>query len=826
MTTKSTSLLAFCLLLFRHAFAQNDWENPGMFKQNREPARATFYPYASSQKALENDPSNFAMVQSLNGKWHFNYLSTATNRGQDFHKVGFDDSQWDKIPVPGNWEMNGYGYPVYTNIPYPFTMNPPFIKKEENAIGQYITYFTVSDNWKDKEIYIQLGSVKSGYYIYLNGQKVGYNQGSKLPAEFNLTPYLVSGKNKLSLEVFRYTDGSYLEDQDFWRLSGIQRDVLLLARPKVHIRDFTVTASLGESYNNGVFGLEAEIQNTHSKKAKNLQLSYRVLDAEGTEIKKGQSVFGIKKGTQKVRFESHALSVKHWSAEEPNLYTLLISLKDKDGKIVESTSTKIGFRTTEIKGGQLLVNGQPVLLKGVNRHEHSPQYGHVVNRETMLADIKKMKEFNINAVRTSHYPNDPLWYELCDEYGLYLYDEANIESHGMGYQPENTLANKPEWKAAHLERLLNMVERDKNHPSVIVWSMGNEAGTGINYLAGYKAIHERDRTRPVHYERAERLTNITQKHTDILGHMYENIDTVRRYKTGSNDGRPFIWCEYSHSMGNGNGNFQEYWDLVYEYPQLQGGFIWDWMDQALTKYDENGQKYWAYGGHFEPEGVYNDGNFCLNGVTDADLTPHPGLYEVKKVYQNVKFQNADAAKGKINIKNDFFFKNLDAYTIKWELIENGKVKKSGLFKPNGIGPQSEKEFTIDLPKLASDKEYFINLFALQTEPDKLISFGHVVALDQFEVKKQPLSVQKTDFVEALKIEDKADKVIISGKYFMVSFAKKSGKLVSYQLNNYELIREPLSINFWRLPQITILETKCLFAASRGKKLLPMPNSKN
>ncbi|MEN8124185.1 MAG: glycoside hydrolase family 2 TIM barrel-domain containing protein [Bacteroidota bacterium] len=787
------------IILYQNVFCQNDWENPEIFQKNREKAHASFYPYSTLENALTNDPSKEEYIQSLNGKWKFLYTSTLEKINEEFYKISFDDSKWDEIPVPGNWEMYGYGYPNYTNAQYPFKKNPPFIDEPRNAVGSYITYFKLSENWKDKEIYIQFGSVKSGYYLWVNGKKVGYNQGSKLPAEFNITPYLKPGKNKLALQVFKFTDGSYLEDQDFWRLSGIQRDVTLFARSKTHINDFFAKALLDENYQNGVFNLEVEVINKTRQKVKSHSLKYQIIDAEGKEILTEQSNFSLERNTRLISFNSKIPNVRKWSAEQPNLYTLVLSLNDANGKILEASSIKIGFRTTEIKGGQLLVNGKPILLKGVNRHEHNPYYGHVVNEQNMIADIRTMKQFNINAVRTSHYPNDPLWYKLCDQYGIYIYDEANIESHGMGYNPSNTLANKPEWKAAHIERAINMVERDKNHPSIIVWSMGNEAGTGPAFIACYNEIHKRDGSRPVHYERAEKDTDLKIKHTDIIGNMYETINSIKENWIGKDNERPFIWCEYSHAMGNSTGNFQEYWDLIYSHPQLQGGFIWDWMDQGIAKYDTNGNKYWAYGGHFEPKGVHHDNNFCLNGVVDPDLTPHPGLYEVKKVYQNLKFNPLDVSKGKFSIKNDFFFQNLDNYIVRWEIIANGIVQKSGQLKPMGIAPQSEKEFTIEVPVQDQNIEYFLNLFAVQASIDELIPFGHIVASDQFSFGNYQSSVNNPIISDPIEVKNEVNEITVLGKDFSIHFSKQSGVITSYNINGYELIKEPITLDFWRAP---------------------------
>lgn len=790
------------VLFIQNAFCQNDWENPEMFQQNREKARASFYPYSTLEKALNDKPENEDFIKCLNGKWKFNFMDHSDQGIPGFEKIGFDDTSWDEIPVPGNWEMYGYGYPHYTNIIYPFEKNPPFIKAAQNSVGSYITYFEIDENWLNREVYIQLGSVKSGYYLWINGNKVGYNQDSKLPAEFNITPYLKKGRNKLAVKVYKFTDGSYLEDQDFWRLSGIQRDIYLFARPKTHIRDFFSKALLDATYKNGVFSLEADIKNTSSKKVSNLKFKYQILDAKGNEILVNENTFSINASSiYNLNFSDNIPNVNTWTAESPYLYTLILNLKDSKGTTIEATSTKIGFRTTEIKDGQLLVNGKPILLKGVNRHEHNQEYGHVVSKEDMLADIRMMKLYNINAVRTAHYPNDPLWYKLCDQYGLYVYDEANVESHGMGYNPSETLANKPEWKAAHVERILNMVERDKNHPSIIVWSMGNEAGTGPAFLEAYKAVQARDKNRPIHYERAEKETDITERHTDINGNMYASIDWIANKWVGTDAERPFIWCEYSHAMGNSSGNFKEYWDLVRGNRQIQGGFIWDWMDQGILKYSEDGTPYWAYGGHFEPEGTHTDINFCFNGLINPDHTPHPGLFEVKKVYQNIHFKNLNLSDGTISVWNEYFFSDLDTYLVRWELLKNGKVIETGTFKPTNVAPQTEKTFSLGIKNFKPEigQEYFLNMYAMQVEDAPMIPFGHEVASEQFALSTFEKTTTKPTVSNTLVIKEGSSGFEIVGTNFTINISKTIGAITSYKLNNYELINDPLVPTFWRAP---------------------------
>ncbi|MDA3854105.1 MAG: DUF4981 domain-containing protein, partial [Bacteroidales bacterium] len=518
------------------------------------------------------------------------------------------------------------------------------------------------------------------------------------------------------------------------------------------------------------------------------------LDQEQVIAEATMNLVSIKKdGAATLKMEAKDLNIKHWSAEEPKLYKLAVTLS-KDKQIVEATAINVGFRTSEIKGGQLLVNGQPILIKGVNRHEHNEYTGHVMSTEMMIADIKAMKEHNINAVRTCHYPNDPKWYALCDIYGLYLYDEANIESHAYGYDPENTLANKPEWKAAHVDRVMNMVERDKNHASIIVWSMGNEAGTGPNFLAAYKAVHQRDGQRPVHYERAEKQTDVKERHTDIQADMYRRISSVEKW-VGTDLERPFIWCEYAHAMGNSSGNFQEYWDLVESERQIQGGFIWDWMDQGLAD-TKNGQKYWAYGGHYEPKGQTHDNNFCLNGVIDADHTPHPGLLEIKKVYSNLAF-SADAQQ--ITVSNKRFFTDLSDCIIKWDLVANGKVVKTGQLRPDGVAPQTKKSFPVELGTLPKDQEVFLNVYALNKDNTTLLSFGHERGREQFKLTEKALKVPTSSSTDKIVSTENDQNITIDGINFSITFSKENGGLNTYIINGANIITSPMLPTFWRAP---------------------------
>jgi beta-galactosidase len=566
-----------------------DWENPKVFEINKEAPHATLFPYESKELALTNNKNNSNYYQSLNGNWKFNWVRKPADRPMDFYKPDYDDSRWGTIPVPGNWEINGYGIPIYVNQPNEFkpkNPNPPDIPDDYNPVGSYRKSFNIPGNWSGRQVFLHFGAVKSAFYLWINGEKVGYSQGSKLPAEFDITQYVKPGQNQLAVEVYRWCEGSYLEAQDFWRISGIERDVFLWAAPSVHIRDYWAKAALDEQYKKGTLEMELEVVNYGETSNQEYIIERSVLDESGALVSTGVQTITLDGHSTPVNIPTATLpNIKPWSGESPNLYTLLLTLKDKSGNTLETLTTKIGFRTVEIKNGQLLVNGKVIFLRGVNRHEHDPSTGHVISKASMLKDIELLQTHNINAVRTSHYPNDPLWYELCDKYGIYVVDEANIESHGTGYRLDRTLGNNPDWEAAHIARTKRLVERDKNHPSVIIWSLGNEAGNGYNFYQTYLWIKNRDTSRPVQYERTQvgwGANAYMEWNTDILVPMYAGLREMKHLVEAHPD-RPLVQCEYAHAMGNSVGNLKEYWDLIYSHERMQGGFIWDWVDQALYK---------------------------------------------------------------------------------------------------------------------------------------------------------------------------------------------------------------------------------------------------
>uniref|UniRef100_UPI0032179CC2 glycoside hydrolase family 2 TIM barrel-domain containing protein n=1 Tax=uncultured Draconibacterium sp. TaxID=1573823 RepID=UPI0032179CC2 len=789
-------ILILCVVT-SSVFAQEhpDWENPEMIGINKEPARAAFFPYPNEKEAHEQkeNPSN---CHSLNGTWKFNWVEMPSQRPVGFYNADYDVSGWNDITVPGSWELQGYGVPIYTDVSYPFPNNEPFIPHDYNPVGSYKRSFTIPKNWNGKEVYLHFGGVRSAFYVWVNGEKVGYSQGSKTPAEFNITEYLKVGENQIAVEVYRFSDGSYLEDQDYWKISGFERDVYLFARPKVHIRDFSVQAGLDTSYTNGEFSLEVELQNLVGKSIE-YKINYWLSEtgrkppflAESKQIK-------VESKKTVVNFSADIPGVRKWTAETPELYQLVINIEDKKGKVLETITHKIGFRTSEIKYGQLLINGKPVTIRGVNRHEHDPVTGRYVTEESMLKDIQLMKQFNINAVRCSHYPNQERWYELCDEYGLYLIDEANIEAHGCEpYNPEKTLADKPTWKKAFMDRTVSMYERDKNYTSVIIWSLGNETGRGKNFEATYSWLKAKDDSRPVQSEDSGEDWN-----TDIYCPMYARFYKIHKYLEKSPK-RPIILCEYAHAMGNSVGNLQDYWDMVERYRQFQGGFIWDWVDQTFMKTDKNGNKIWAYGGDMGVYKVPNDSNFCANGLVAADRSLHPHIWEVKKVYQPIGFKQVSGSDNQIEVQNKFDFISLDNFIFRWKLEANGKLIQQGevdVPKTNASGRN-----VVRIPFIKSEikkgTEYFLRISAYTKTETELVPKGHELAFEQFRMPWYQKNVDEVLSGEELVVNDSENKLSIGNEKYLVQFNKIKGQMISYKKNGQEHLVSGIEPYFWRAP---------------------------
>lgn len=774
--------------------AMDEWQNPRVNEVNRAPMHTWYFAYASEEEADAAMPEKSSNYMTLNGLWKFDWVRDAEARPLDFYETGFNDKGWDDLPVPGLWELYGYGDPIYVNIGYAwrsqYTNNPPYVPVEENHVGSYRREIEIPADWKGKDVFAHFGSVTSNIYFWVNGEFVGYSEDSKLEAEFDITEYLKPGKNLLAFQVFRWCDGTYLEDQDFTRLSGVGRDCWLYAREKSRINDLRITPDLDSEYRNGTLSIEYDVQGDCD-----VILSLR--NADGFVIDEG-STSG--KGNHTVLFEVE--NPRKWTAETPYLYTLSATTKTGD-KVLESMKFNVGFRKVEMKGGQMLVNGQPILIKGANRHEMDPDGGYYVSYERMLQDVLRMKQLNINAVRTCHYPDDSRWYDLCDRYGLYVVAEANIESHGMGYE-EQTLAKDARYEKAHLERNQRNVQRNYNHPSVIVWSLGNEAGYGPNFEKCYKWVKKYDPTRPVQYERAEK-TGLT----DIYCPMYEKYGKNIEY-CESNPSKPLIQCEYAHAMGNSMGGFKEYWDIIRKYPSYQGGFIWDFVDQSLHWKNSDGVKIYGYGGDFNRYDA-SDNNFHDNGLISPDRVPNPHAYEVRYFYQSVWTSLADAQKRSFKVYNENFFRDLSAYRMEWELTADGKVIQSGIVPEVAAGPQETVEVVLDydIPEAGDGHEWMMNVYWKLKRSEQLLPAGHTVAYSQIPLTEYEYpglaleNVTEPNLRTAGPQIDERDKfyLIVSADNFIVDFSRATGFITYYEYKGRPMLEEDTDIrpNFWRAP---------------------------
>lgn len=778
------------LLAFFGGKAQSgtEWEDPSVNEVNRETMHAYFVPYARESDAVSRRKEAASRI-SLNGIWQFKYSKNPASRPQEFYKPGYRLKGWTQIEVPGSWELQGFDAPIYTDTKYPFPADPPHIPADYNPVGSYVREFTVPENWKGKDVILHFSGVESAFYCWVNGKFVGYSEDSRLPAEFIVTPYLKKGKNKLAVEVYRYSDGSYLECQDFWRYSGIERDVWLLARPKSRVQDFEVSARLVNDFRDGDFKLKvtADPRNLQAGTVIEVKLSDegKLLYTDKAEVKNA--------GDTLHSFATFIPQVKKWTAETPELYTLVINTLDRRGKVQESFAHRVGFRNVEIRNGMLQVNGTPVILKGVDRHEHDPQRGRSVSYELMKTDIRLMKQFNINAVRCSHYPNYEEWYELCDEYGIYLVDEANLESHGMEDTEVGTLATTPEWITPFLERMSRMVERDKNFASVIIWSLGNESGYGEHFESTYRWTKQRDTTRPVQYEGSGR-----EGATDIYCPMYARVWRLREH-VNQRRPMPLILCEYAHAMGNSVGNLSDYWDLIYKYDQLQGGFIWDWVDQTFAIEDPEGNAIWAYGGDMGYVGVRNDSNFCANGLVMADRTLHPHIWEVKKVYQGVHFEGApfEANRLKVTNRNDFI--TLGAYDFIWKVKADGQIVAEGKLEVPEVKPHESSVVDIPLPDLQprAGVEYFLHVEALAKKGTDLVPKGHRMASEQFLLPVRRLQPERAPIEGEAQLVEDGRQIRVTGNSFEIIFSKETGDLAGLKYKGEELLQESLRANFWR-----------------------------
>ena len=784
-------LLLVCTTLSSQTF--NEWKDPVVNEVNRSPMHTSYFAYQNEHSALKGCKEASQNFMSLNGIWKFLWVKNADKRPMNFYKISYDDKSWDNMQVPGLWALNGYGDPVYVNYGYPwrnqFAGEPPAIPVADNQVGSYRKEIIIPADWKGKEIFAHFGAVSSNMYLWVNGQFVGYSEDSKLEAEFNLSRYLKPGKNLIAFQVFRWCDGSYLEDQDFLRLAGVGRDCYLYVRNKKYIQDIRVTPDLDAQYLNATLHVAMNLKGGGT-------VDLKLLDPLGKEI-----VATSVKGTGQIQTRMEVANPGKWSAENPILYTLIATLKDK-GDVVEVIPVNVGFRKIELKNAQILVNGQPVLFKGVNRHEMDPDNGYYLSPQRMIQDIKIMKAFNINAVRTSHYPNDNLWYDLCDRYGLYVVAEANVESHGIG--GHKTLARNPLFAKAHLERNQRNVQRSYNHPSIIFWSLGNEAGFGANFEACYTWIKNEDKTRAVQYEQAK-----INEFTDIFCPMYQDYEGNREYCEGDID-KPLIQCEYTHAMGNSLGGFKEYWDLIRKYPKYQGGFIWDFVDQSLRWKNKEGVSFYAYGGDWNPYDA-SDNNFMDNGLINPDRQPNPHMYEVGYFYQSIWVTPVDLPNGAINVYNENFFRNLDDYYLEWELQADGEIVRKGMVGKLNVAPQQtatvQLGYTMD--DICQDKELLLNIMFKLKKAESLLPAGHVVAKKQLTIlpyKTPDLAISNMPnsnikVCAPTVIENDVNYLIVEGEHFRLDFDKHDGYLCKYEINGRQLLNEgsKLTPNFWRAP---------------------------
>ena len=780
------------------------WEQPEVYAINKLPARATLLPYPTADEALTRGESEWVM--DISGEWRFHWTATPAEAPEGFEATGYDDSSWDSISVPGNWEIEGYGYPIYTNVNYPHPKNPPLIPHNDNPTGCYRHTFTIPEEWAGRRIILHFESGLAAMQVWVNGKEVGYSEGTKTAVEFDITDMATTGDNTLAIKGHRWADGSYLEDQDFWRLSGFDRKVKLYSVDKARIADLFVVATLDDSYTKGVYNATVSLQNTDDKAFKGV-VEVSVLKTwydytkEQLMTSKAVAMFTksvtIEAGSSAdVDFARTLGGIEPWSHESPKLYTTLVTLKDTKGNTIESSVCNTGFRRVEIKDGILLLNGKHLMINGVNIHEHNPATGHVINRELMLKDINLMKQHNINAVRTSHYPQPTEWYDLCDIHGILLIDEANIEAHGCGTSyhesyPEFHPSHREEWKGTHHDRVRSMVERDKNHPSVIIWSMGNESSDGEVYGEMYAWIHERDNTRPVQLEQG-----YGGAHTDIICPMYSPFSELEYYASRELS-KPYILCEYAHAMGNSTGNLREFYDIINTSPHMQGGFIWDWVDQGIDATGRDGRHYWAYGGDFGAWMYTHDENFCCNGLVLPDRTPHPGLMEVKKVYQDIEFELVD---GKVRIHNNLNFTDLTKYNFRYTTKCEGKIIDQRTLDGIKCAPGEYIDVAYTLVKMNPSKEYTIDFEATIMCPD-LTNAG---TMQSVTAATEQFILNSYDFTHTapegtLEIEEGDGWLAAYADKSAVLFNTKTGALARYIVDGRDLMSQLPEPWFWRAP---------------------------
>ncbi|RUT41437.1 DUF4981 domain-containing protein [Paenibacillus anaericanus] len=789
-----------------------EWDNnPELFQVNRMEAHATWISFDTKEEAFIGDFKASSNYLSLNGLWKFAYADTPDKRIRSFYEQDYDCSSWAELTVPSHWQLHGYDYPQYTNVNYPWSerepeLKPPFAPSKYNPVGSYVRTFTVPEGWAEKPVFISFQGVESAFYVWVNGDLVGYSEDTFTPAEFDITPYLTPGENKLAVEVYKWCDASWLEDQDFWRLSGIFRDVYLYTAPETHIYDFFVRTELDDQYRHAELQLDVKLKDYFARTTEAIHVDAELYDHNQDPVfdKPLSQIINFNGASnQTFSLSASVLDPLKWSAEQPNLYTLILSLRNDNGDLLEVVRCRVGFRKFELKDGLMKINGQRIVFKGVNRHEFSCDTGRAISVDDMIQDIQLMKAHNINAVRTSHYPNQTTWYELCDEYGLYVIDETNLETHGSWSYGQKELGehtvpgSKPEWRDNVLDRCNSMFQRDKNHPSIIIWSLGNESFGGDNFISMYDFLKQEDPTRLVHYEGQFHYRESSAA-SDIESTMYVKPVDVEKYAL-NDPKKPYIICEYSHAMGNSCGGLHLYWELFEKYDILQGAFIWDWIDQAIRIEQADGTVQMAYGGDFGESP--HDGNFCGNGLIFADHTVSPKLYEVKKCYQNVKFEAVDIDSGHIRVTNRNLFTDLAEHDLKWEVACNGQIVQTGgidLTVPAGDVAEITVPF-VHVNESTPDGEYVLTLSVVLKEPTLWAEVGHEVAWEQFVLpnsRHEALPAQTTSS-DSVHLKEQADQLIVQVADVCLQFNKSNGYLSSIQNEGEELLLEPVRPNFWR-----------------------------
>lgn len=786
-----------------------DLENLNVLHRNRVASRSYYFPFTSEKEALSYDRDLSEQCQLLNGVWKFTYSENPYEAPVIDEKSHLSVADWEEIMVPHHWQLQGYDYPHYTNVNYPFPVDPPHVPTE-NPTGSYHRTFHIPENWQGNDVFLRFEGVDNSFHLWVNNQEVGYSEGSRLPSEFNITKYLQEGGNTLDVRVYKWSVSSYIEDQDMWWMSGIFRDVYLLARPSVHIRDTFIRTYLDDAYEDSELNIEVDIAKNAAHSKQTAMLKYRLLDANYQEITSGQKAdLELSTEETKVLLTTEIKNPRKWSAEDPYLYHLLITLTDEQGEVIEVIPQKVGFRSIEIKDGLALVNGVPIKFKGVNRHDNHPDLGRAVRREHMEKDIILMKQSNVNAVRSAHYPNDSQFYDLCDEYGLYVIDEADLETHGFEVTGNiHELSDNPAWEAAYVDRMERMVERSKNHPSILMWSLGNESGYGCNHDAMYKWSHERDHTRLVHYEGECRVIPYSEDDStdepvasDIFSSMYTPIDRLIKLGKRTDYRKPHIICEYGHAMGNGPGSFKEYWETFYQYDRLQGGFVWEWADHGLRTYTDDGEEYFAYGGDFGDEP--NDYNFVIDGLVMPDRTPSPGYFEHKKVIEPIKVDAVDVKQGEVDIVNRYDFMTLEHIQAGWSLEVEGEVVQNGTLSVADIEPRKSKRVKVpfEMPSFStSDADYVLNITFTLGMDTKWAQAGHEIAWAQFVLPQSAEQIaidSRQENIEQVSAKTTNNHLVISGVNFDVSFSTITGQIESWHHDGMSLLTTGPKLQFWR-----------------------------